>query len=115
MEKVRHSRQADAGPVCGTKAWLGARKQGEAPCKPFLIEPQDVERTVIAPDLALPVIGPEPRIEDFSNLDRALIETDSAWHGHAMRFMRLDLDVHAFASTGSGNCSGAIDSRVAMA
>jgi hypothetical protein len=91
------------------------RKQGEAPCKPFLIEPQDVERIVIAPDLAVPVIGPEPLIEDFGDLDRALSETDSAWHGHALRFMRLDLDVHAFASIGSGDCSGAIDSRVAMA
>jgi hypothetical protein len=79
---------------------LGTRKQGEAPCKPFLIEPQDVERAVIAPDLAVPVIGPEPLIEDFGDLDRALIETDSPWHGHALRFMRLDLDVHAFASIG---------------
>ena len=69
----------------------------------------------IAPDLAVPVIGPEPLIEDFGDLDRALIETDSAWHGHALRLMRLDLDVHAFASVGSGDCSGAIDSRVAMA
>jgi hypothetical protein len=32
-----------------------------------------------------------------------------------LRFMRLDLDVHAFASIGSGDCSGAIDSQVAMA
>jgi hypothetical protein len=79
---------------------LGTRKQGEAPCKPFLIEPQDVERAVIGPDLAVPVIGPEPLVEDFCDLDRALIETDSPWHGHALRFMCLDLDVHAFASIG---------------
>ena len=72
----------------------------ESPVGSVLVEPQDqdIERAVGAFDLAIAVIGAEPLIEDFNDLDHASVQSESPRHGQTVRFAAVDLNAHAFAS-----------------
>jgi hypothetical protein len=48
-------------------------------------------------DLAIAVIGAEPLIEDFNDLDHASIHSESPRHGQTVGFAAVDLNAHAFA------------------
>jgi len=69
----------------------------ESPVGSVLVEPQDIERAVGAFDLAIAVIGAEPLIEDFNDLDHASIHSESPRHGQTVGFAAVDLNAHAFA------------------
>jgi hypothetical protein len=49
-------------------------------------------------NLAIAVIGAEPLIEDFNDLDHASIHSESPRHGQTVGFAAVDLNAHAFAS-----------------
>ena len=70
----------------------------ESPIGSVLVEPQDIERAVGAFDLAIAVIGAEPLIEDFNDLDHASIHSESPRHGQTVGFIAVDLNAQAFAS-----------------
>src|SRR5262249_43846783 len=70
----------------------------ESPLGSVLVEPQDIERAVAARELAIAVIGAEPLIEDFNDLDHASVQSESPRHGQTVRFAAVDLNAHAFAS-----------------
>jgi hypothetical protein len=61
----------------------------ESPLGSVLVEPQDIERAVAARDLAIAVIGAEPLIEDFDELDHASVQTKAPRHGQTMGFAAL--------------------------
>src|SRR5262249_24572829 len=77
---------------------FGACVHRESPVGSVLVEPQDIERAVGAFDLAIAVIGAEPLIEDFNDLDHASIHSESPRHGQTVGFAAVDLNAHAFAS-----------------
>src|SRR5262249_42636042 len=68
----------------------------ESPLGSVLVEPQDIERAVAARDLAIAVIGAEPLIEDFNDLDYATVQSESPRHGQTVGFAAVDLYAHAF-------------------
>ena len=70
----------------------------ESPVGSVLVEPQDIERAVGAFDLAIAVIGTEPLIEDFNDLDHASIHSESPRHGQTVGLAAVDLNAQAFAS-----------------
>jgi hypothetical protein len=70
----------------------------ESPIGSVLVKPQDIERAVGAFDLAIAVIGAEPLIEDFNDLDHASIHSESPRHAQTVGFAAVDLNAHAFAS-----------------
>ena len=70
----------------------------ESPVGSVLVEPQDIERAVGAFDLAIAVIGAEPLIEDFNDLDHASIHSESPRHGQTVGLAAVDLNAQAFAS-----------------
>src|SRR5260370_22892443 len=62
----------------------------ESPIGSVLVEPQDIERAVGAFDLAIAVIGAEPLIEDFNDLDHASIHSEAPRHGQTVGFAAVD-------------------------
>jgi hypothetical protein len=88
---------------------LGFRacEHDQGPFGSVLIEPQNVQRAIASLDFAIAIIGTEPLIEDFDDLDFARIQTETPRHSQAMNLIRLDLDTHAFVWRGAALASGA--------
>jgi len=89
---------------------LGFRacEHDQAPFGSILVEPQNVQRPIAAPEFAIPVIGAEPLVEDFDDLDFARIQTETARHSQVLNLVGLDLDTHALVwvclVTGASAC-----------
>ncbi|MGB8529380.1 MAG: hypothetical protein WCD75_21565 [Rhodoplanes sp.] len=87
---------------------LGFRacEHDQAPFRSVLVKPQNVQRAIASLEFAIAVIGTEPLIEDFDDLDFARVQTESPRHSQAVNLIRLDLDTHVFVWRGAALASG---------